>query len=141
MNYLLDKGMAFYWGTSEWSAEQIVEAIQTAERLHLVPPAMEQPEYHLLHRHRMEQVCDLTASTNRSQLRLCGWLLCLLQKQSTTQMCMCFLQEYASLFERYGYGTTIFSPLASGILTGKYNNGVPAGSRFDVAQVRSQQHK
>ncbi len=92
MHNLIEWGKALYWGTSEWSASEIVSAIEIAERHHLHKPVVEQPQYNLLSRDRMEK-------------------------------------EYARLFADYGYGTTIFSPLAAGLLTGKYNNGIPADSR------------
>lgn len=93
MNYLIDQGKAFYWGTSEWSAEQIREAHEVARREHLIGPNMEQPQYNLFHRARVES-------------------------------------EYARLYDAFGLGLTTWSPLASGILTGKYNDGVPQGSRL-----------
>ena len=92
MHNLIEWGKALYWGTSEWSAAEIVSAIEIAERHHLHKPVMEQPQYNLLSRERMEK-------------------------------------EYVRLFADYGYGTTIFSPLAAGLLTGKYNNGIPTDSR------------
>ena len=92
MHNLIEWGKALYWGTSEWSAAEIVSAIEIAERHHLHKPVMEQPEYNLLRRSKIER-------------------------------------EFAPLFKDYGYGTTTFSPLASGLLTGKYNNGIPANSR------------
>jgi len=92
MHNLIEWGKALYWGTSEWSASEIVSAIEIAERHHLHKPVMEQPQYNLLWRDRMEK-------------------------------------EYARLFADYGYGSTIFSPLGAGLLTGKYNNGIPADSR------------
>lgn len=95
MNYLVNSGMAFYWGTSEWSAEQIREAYEVARREHLIPPSMEQPQYNMLHRERFEV-------------------------------------EYAKLFNDFKLGTTIWSPLASGILTGKYNDGIPEKSRLSM---------
>lgn len=96
MNFLIDSGRAFYWGTSEWSARQIMEAVAVARREHLIPPQMEQPQYHMLHRERVEV-------------------------------------EYASLYEEIGLGTTIWSPLASGLLTGKYDDGTaPPESRANV---------
>ena len=95
MHNLIEWGMAMYWGTSEWSAAEIVAAIEIAERHHLHKPVMEQPQYHLLARRRMEV-------------------------------------EYARLFRDYGYGATTWSPLASGLLTGKYNKGIPADSRGAV---------
>ncbi len=95
MNHVINQGKAFYWGTSEWPAERILEAWHVARREHLIPPLMEQPQYNLLHRDRVER-------------------------------------EYAPLYERIGLGTTIWSPLASGLLTGKYNDGIPAGTRSTV---------
>jgi len=93
MDLLIRQGKAFYWGTSEWSAADILRADAIARQEHLTPPTMEQPEYNLLHRKRVEE-------------------------------------EYAPLYDKLGYGTTIWSPLASGILTGKYNDGIPEGSRM-----------
>lgn len=95
MNHVINQGKALYWGTSEWSAEQILKAYQIAEKANLIPPTMEQPQYNMLHRHRFEY-------------------------------------EYAQLFKEKGLGTTIWSPLASGILTGKYANGIPDGSRLSL---------
>jgi len=92
MHKIVESGKAIYWGTSEWSAAEIVTAIDIAERHHLHKPVMEQPEYNMFHRERFEV-------------------------------------EYASLFRDHGYGSTTWSPLASGLLTGKYNGGVPEGSR------------
>ncbi len=92
MNFLIHQGMAFYWGTSEWSAEQIMQAHLIARREHLIPPLMEQPQYNMFHRQRVEE-------------------------------------EYARLYQEVGLGTTIWSPLASGLLTGKYNQGIPEGTR------------
>jgi voltage-dependent potassium channel beta subunit len=92
MNILLQKGLIFYWGTSEWTAEQIMQAHLVARRDHLIPPLCEQPQYHMLHRERVEV-------------------------------------EYSRLYDEVGLGTTIWSPLASGLLTGKYNNGLPQGTR------------
>ena len=93
MNYLIDQGKVFYWGTSEWTASQIMEAYAVARREHLIPPMMEQPQYHMLHRERVEV-------------------------------------EYSRLYKEIGLGTTIWSPLASGMLTGKYNDGIPEGTRI-----------
>ena len=92
MHNIVESGKAFYWGTSEWPAADIMAAIEIAERYHLHKPAMEQPEYNMFHRERFEV-------------------------------------EYARLFNDYGYGSTTWSPLASGLLTGKYNDGIPEGSR------------
>jgi voltage-dependent potassium channel beta subunit len=94
MDFLLRSGSAFYWGTSEWSAEQIEGAHRAAKALGAAPPVMEQPEYNLFNREKMER-------------------------------------EYAPLFAKYGMGTTTWSPLASGILSGKYDQGLPKGSRLD----------
>ena len=94
MNTLIEQGKVLYWGTSEWSAREIQEAIAVAERYNLIGPTMEQPQYNLLHRERVEK-------------------------------------EYAPLYESAnGLGTTVWSPLASGILTGKYNDGIPGDSRL-----------
>ena len=95
MNHVIDQGKALYWGTSEWSAAEITEAVLIARREHLIGPAMEQPQYHLLHRDRVER-------------------------------------EYAPLYEDPGIGTTIWSPLASGLLTGKYDDGMPPGTRTSL---------
>ncbi len=92
MNHVITQGKALYWGTSEWPAERILEACHVARRERLIPPLMEQPQYNLFHRDRVER-------------------------------------EYAPLYERVGLGTTIWSPLASGLLTGKYSDGIPKGSR------------
>jgi len=92
MHNIIEWGKAFYWGTSEWSADEIVAAIHIAERHHLHKPITEQPEYNLFDRKRFEV-------------------------------------EYGRLFKDYGYGATTFSPLASGMLTGKYLNGIPEDSR------------
>ncbi len=95
MHDIIGRGQALYWGTSEWSAEQIREAFEVAKRMNLRAPVMEQPEYNLFKRARVES-------------------------------------EYVPLFEQYGIGTTTWSPLASGLLTGKYANGIPEGSRFSL---------
>ncbi len=92
MTHLIQQGKILYWGTSEWPADLIMEAHLVAARDHLIAPVMEQPQYNLLSRKRMEQ-------------------------------------EYAHLFQTYKMGTTIWSPLASGLLTGKYNNGIPEDAR------------
>ena len=92
MSDMITQGKALYWGTSEWSAADIRAAWEIAERHHLHKPVMEQPQYHLFHRKRVEQ-------------------------------------EYARLYEDLGLGLTTWSPLASGLLTGKYKDGIPAGSR------------
>ena len=95
MNYIINQGKAFYWGTSMWSAQQIMEAYAFARQEHLIPPAMEQPQYHMFHRERVEK-------------------------------------EYTRLYTEIGLGTTIWSPLASGLLTGKYNDGIPDGTRVTL---------
>jgi voltage-dependent potassium channel beta subunit len=95
MNHVINQGKAFYWGTSEWSATQIMEAYGIARREHLIPPLMEQPEYNMFHRERVER-------------------------------------EYARLYQEIGLGTTIWSPLASGLLTGKYGQGIPTGTRVTL---------
>ena len=92
MHDMIARGKALYWGTSEWSAEQIAEAYRIAERDRLHKPVMEQPEYNLFHRSRVEK-------------------------------------EYAPLYDQIGLGLTTWSPLASGLLTGKYREGVPRESR------------
>ncbi len=95
MNHVINQGKAFYWGTSEWPASMIMEAYQVARREHLSPPLMEQPEYNMLHREKVEK-------------------------------------EYLPLYEEFGLGTTIWSPLRSGLLSGKYNDGVPEQSRLSL---------
>ncbi|KAF9235392.1 NADP-dependent oxidoreductase domain-containing protein [Melanogaster broomeanus] len=92
-NYVIEKGWAFYWATSEWSARDIEEAYHVADKLNLIPPIAEQCQHHMLHRERPEK-------------------------------------EYAPLYKKYSIGTTVWSALASGLLTGKYNNGIPEDSRF-----------
>ncbi|TCS43870.1 potassium channel beta subunit family protein [Reinekea marinisedimentorum] len=93
MHNLIQQGKVLYWGTSEWSAQQITEAHLAAREFGLTPPTMEQPQYNLLHRDKVEA-------------------------------------EFLPLYENYGMGTTIWSPLASGLLTGKYAEGIPEGSRL-----------
>ena len=95
MSFLVDQGLAFYWGTSEWNAQQITEAYSLAHREHLVPPLMEQPEYNMFSRERVER-------------------------------------DFAPLYQEFGLGTTTFSPLASGMLTGKYSQGIPPDSRVNL---------
>jgi aryl-alcohol dehydrogenase-like predicted oxidoreductase len=92
MHDIVSSGKATYWGTSEWTAAEIMSAWQIADKHHLHKPVMEQPQYNLFHRERVEQ-------------------------------------EYARLYRDIGLGTTIWSPLASGMLTGKYNAGIPPDSR------------
>lgn len=95
MHDMIERGQALYWGTSEWSADEIRAAYDLADRHHLHKPLMEQPEYNILRRDRVEK-------------------------------------EYRRLYEDIGLGTTTWSPLASGLLTGKYLNGVPDGSRASL---------
>lgn len=95
MSDMIQRGKALYWGTSEWSADEIRAAYDIAERHHLHKPVMEQPQYNLFHRTRVEQ-------------------------------------EYARLYEDIGLGLTTWSPLASGLLTGKYRKGIPKGSRAEL---------
>lgn len=95
MHDLVIQGKVLYWGTSEWSAQQIMEAYSIARQYGLTPPTMEQPQYHMFHRERVEV-------------------------------------EYDRLYREIGLGTTIWSPLASGLLTGKYNNGIPEDSRANI---------
>jgi voltage-dependent potassium channel beta subunit len=92
MHNIVERGKALYWGTSEWSAKEILSAIDIAERHHLHKPVVEQPIYNLFEQHR-------------------------------------FGSEYETVYRDHGYGSTTWSPLASGLLTGKYNEGVPSGSR------------
>ena len=99
MHDMIERGKALYWGTSEWSAPEIMQAWQVAERHHLRKPVVEQPEYNLFRRERVEH-------------------------------------EYARLYEDIGLGLTTWSPLASGLLTGKYRNGVPPGSRGAIPRMK-----
>lgn len=93
MTDLIQQGKVMYWGTSEWTAQELMEAYSVARQYNLVPPTMEQPQYNMFWRERFEV-------------------------------------EYGRLYDEIGLGTTIWSPLASGILTGKYNDGIPEGSRL-----------
>ncbi|WP_108126586.1 potassium channel beta subunit family protein [Saccharospirillum mangrovi] len=95
MDNLIRQGKVMYWGTSEWSAQQITEAHAIARQEHLTPPTMEQPQYNMFVRNKVEA-------------------------------------EFRPLYDGPGLGTTIFSPLASGLLTGKYLDGIPSGSRFEL---------
>jgi len=95
MHNLITQGKVLYWGTSEWSAQQLTEAYAVARSLGISPPVMEQPQYNLFVREKVEG-------------------------------------EYLPLYDLMGLGTTIWSPLASGILTGKYNDGIPADSRLNL---------
>jgi voltage-dependent potassium channel beta subunit len=99
MHDLVAQGKVLYWGTSEWSAQQIQEAWGLARQHGLTPPTMEQPQYNMLHRDRVER-------------------------------------EYHRLYSEIGLGTTIWSPLASGVLTGKYADGIPADSRMTLPDYR-----
>lgn len=93
MNHLLQQGKILYWGTSEWSGVEIMEAHRVAEKYRLIGPTMEQPQYNLFERHKIEV-------------------------------------EYNEIYKNVGLGTTIWSPLAAGLLSGKYNEGIPKDSRF-----------
>ncbi len=93
MNHLMQQGKILYWGTSEWSGVEIMEAHRIAEKFKLLGPTMEQPQYNLFERHKVEV-------------------------------------EYNEIYKNVGLGTTIWSPLASGLLSGKYNDGIPKDSRF-----------
>jgi voltage-dependent potassium channel beta subunit len=95
MHNIIEWGKAMYWGTSEWSAAEIVSAIEIADRHHLHKPVTEQPIYNLFERQR-------------------------------------FARDYERVYKEYGYGTTTFSPLASGLLSGKYNQGIPEASRASL---------
>jgi len=95
MHNLVTQGKVLYWGTSEWSAQQLTEAWAVAKDLKITPPVMEQPQYNLFVREKVES-------------------------------------DYLPLYDLMGLGTTIWSPLASGILTGKYNDGIPADSRLNL---------
>ena len=98
MHNIIEWGKAMYWGTSEWKAAEIVEAIAVAEKHHLHKPVVEQPVYNLFERHR-------------------------------------YAGEYARFYKEYGYGSTTFSPLASGLLSGKYNKGIPNDSRAATSNM------
>jgi voltage-dependent potassium channel beta subunit len=93
MDYIIRNGLAMYWGTSEWSVEQIEAAFKAAKELNCIPPTMEQPQYNMFEREKVEK-------------------------------------EFKPLYEKYHIGLTTWSPLASGVLTGKYNDGIPEGSRL-----------
>jgi voltage-dependent potassium channel beta subunit len=95
---LVRQGKVFYWGTSEWSADDVLRAHEFATANGLTPPSMEQPQYNLFVRDRFEK-------------------------------------EYLPLYEKLGYGTTTWSPLASGVLSGKYNDGIPKGTRLDLPDM------
>jgi len=95
MHNLIQQGKVLYWGTSEWSAQEIMEAHMVAQRYNLIGPSMEQPQYNMLHRQKVEV-------------------------------------EYSQIYKTVGLGTTIWSPLASGILSGKYNDTTPDATRFSI---------
>lgn len=97
MNQVIQSGKAFYWGTSEWTADQIQKAYYIARENNLRPPLMDQPQYNMFHRDKVES-------------------------------------EFKPLYNDIGLGTTIWSPLASGLLTGKYNDGIPEDSRLSMDQ-------
>jgi len=98
-NFVINQGWALYWGTSEWSGQEIEEAHHWADKLGLIGPVAEQVKHHMFHRDRAES-------------------------------------EYWPLYSKYGLGTTVFSALAGGLLTGKYNNGIPPDSRLAVEQEK-----
>lgn len=98
MQTLLDQGKILYWGTSEWSAQEIMEAYSVARQYGLTPPTMEQPQYNMFHRQRVEV-------------------------------------EYSKLYSEIGLGTTIWSPLASGILSNRHFNGIAKDSRFELPNM------
>jgi aryl-alcohol dehydrogenase-like predicted oxidoreductase len=93
MHNLIQQGKILYWGTSQWSGAEIMEAHGVAQQYHLIGPVMEQPQYNMFERYKMEL-------------------------------------DYAPIFRNTGMGTTIFSPLAAGFLSGKYQGGIPEGSRL-----------
>ena len=95
MHNLIQQGKILYWGTSEWSAQEIMEAHMVAKQYNLIGPTMEQPQYNMLHRTKVEV-------------------------------------EYSQIYKTVGLGTTIWSPLASGILSGKYNDGMPESTRLSM---------
>ncbi|KAG7395263.1 Voltage-gated potassium channel subunit beta-2 [Phytophthora boehmeriae] len=95
MNYVIEQGWAFYWGTSEWTAAEIMEACEVADRLGLIRPAFDQTRYNILDRSRVDY-------------------------------------DFVNLYKKYNYGVTAFYALAGGVLTGKYSNGIPNGSRITI---------
>lgn len=95
MNTLIQQGKILYWGTSEWANDELLAAFICAQKNNLIGPTMEQPQYNMFERTKMEK-------------------------------------DYLLLFKEFGLGTTIWSPLASGLLTGKYNNGVPTDNRLHI---------
>jgi voltage-dependent potassium channel beta subunit len=100
MNYVIDQGWAFYWGTSEWNAHDVIEACEIADRLGLARPVMDQPQYSILERSRVDY-------------------------------------DFVNLYAKYKYGLTTWSPLASGVLTGKYSKGFPEGSRLSMPEYKT----
>jgi aryl-alcohol dehydrogenase-like predicted oxidoreductase len=98
MDDLVHQGKILYWGTSEWTASQIVQAVAVARQYGLVPPTMEQPQYNMFHRERLEE-------------------------------------ELLPLAQEFGLGFTTWSPLYYGLLSGKYNNGIPEGSRAAMTEM------
>lgn len=103
MDWIVRNGKASYWGTSEWTPERIIEAIGICDRLGLVRPIVEQPQYNMFCRQRVEV-------------------------------------DYALIYENFGLGTTVWSPLAGGVLTGKYNEGIPEDSRLTRANAFLKEH-
>src|SRR5688572_27180357 len=95
MNLLINQGKVLYWGTSEWTGSEIMEAHRVAQQYHLIGPTMEQPQYNMFERYKVEY-------------------------------------DYREIYKNVGLGTTIWSPLAAGLLTGKYNQGIPEDSRFAI---------
>jgi len=95
MHNLIQQGKVLYWGTSQWSGAEIMEAHRVADRYHLIAPVVEQPQYNMFERYKVEL-------------------------------------DYLPVYQNAGLGTTIWSPLAAGFLTGKYNNGIPEGSRLAI---------
>lgn len=104
MHNLITQGKVLYWGTSEWTAQEVQEAFTVARQYNLIAPTMEQPQYNMFVRKGFEV-------------------------------------EFYKLFEEHGYGSTTWSPLASGVLTGKYNEGVPKGSRLEAADLQWMKEK
>jgi aryl-alcohol dehydrogenase-like predicted oxidoreductase len=103
-NHIIDTGKALYWGTSEWNPEEIADAWRIADKLNMIGPLMEQPEYSMLARDRVEK-------------------------------------DYRLLYEWHGTGLTVWSPLKQGILTGKYNDGIPKDSRFKDKDANDEKFK
>lgn len=99
MNHLIQQGKIMYWGTSEWSAQELMEAHMVAKELRLIGPTMEQPQYNMFHRDKVEV-------------------------------------EYSQIYKTVGLGTTIWSPLASGLLTDKYLNEFPEGTRLEMKELQ-----